>query len=84
MILSTTLKKTESCRGSYRAISVHLTCQVTNQHAGLIAEVQILKDEADEGRREMNERAAAVNDREILQVVVFILAWNSGKSSEMI
>jgi len=41
--------------------------EVTNQHAELIQEVEVLKGDADEGRREMNERANNLRDREILE-----------------
>merc|ERR1712168_1641250 len=39
--------------------------EVTNKHAELINEVDVLKNEADEGRREMSNRADNIRDREI-------------------
>ena len=42
--------------------------QVTNKHAELINEVDVLKNEADAGRREMSNRADNIRDREIFQV----------------
>ena len=41
---------------------------MTNQHAELISEVDVLKNEADEGRRDMSDRANDMRDRKILQV----------------
>ena len=45
--------------------------------------MEVLKGDADEGRREMNERANNLRDREVLEVIKFGLIQEFTRSTEV-